>query len=107
MEILASQPNGYIARCLECDKFHVVIGTVISQMSATGFKNLCRSFNQRSEDGNYPFGQFPVGERLVLGTGNEHINLFLKLQEFKEINTMLQEALIEISLEQELNEILA
>ncbi len=107
LEILASRPIGYVAKCHECQSIQVVIGTIISEMTIAGFKNLCTSFDKLIEESKNRLMSFPDGLKLVLGTGSDHIHMCLNQEQFEQTLVMLHEALIELSLEQELNELLA
>ena len=76
-------------------------------MSVEGFKNLCSSFEKLSRETEKRLISLPDDNRIILGTGKSNIHMCLNIVQFNQTIEMLQEAIIELSLEQELNEILA
>lgn len=106
IEILSSREVGFVGVCHGCGHIQITIGTVISELSPQAFLNLKNAFERIYKDIENWIQRCPDGDRIILTSGNEHFHLYLTQEQFEQVITIFNEAYVELSLRQELDEIL-
>jgi len=103
--MLVTGAFGYVAQCQHCKSIQLVIGNVRSELSVAGLKKLCTSFKRIRKGYYHRMVATPAGPRLILGTGADHLQLILTEKQFLATVDMLADAVIELSLREELKKI--
>jgi hypothetical protein len=106
VEILASRNIGYVGYCQGCEMVQFLLGSVLSEISVSGFRSLVETFERLSTHAHERAIEYPNGRRIVLGTGCDHIRLSLNLEDFFEANSLFKDAVNALALDREIRALL-
>jgi len=90
---------GYVARHVCENKIILSFGNIFCTISEKGFINLCTALNEISNDIENRINEMIDGEKVILSTPVEYINLTFSQKEFYAVQDLVEQAKFSLEIE--------